>query len=43
LNVVHGLTQLAGWRIEEARAVKDFSDLNDLALRASLSATALHA
>jgi len=43
LNVVHGLTQLAGWRIEEARAVKDFSDLNDLALRASLSATDLQA
>ena len=43
LNVVHGLTQLAGWRIEEARAVKDFSDLNDIALRASLSATDLQA
>jgi error-prone DNA polymerase len=43
LNVVHGLTQLAGWRIEEARAVKDFSDLNDLALRASLSASDLQA
>ena len=43
LNVVHGLTQLAGWRIEEARAVKDFSDLNDLALRASLSANDLQA
>jgi error-prone DNA polymerase len=43
LNVVHGLTQLAGWRIEEARAVKDFSDLNDLALRASLSAVDLQA
>ena len=39
LNSVHGLTQMAGWRIEEARAVKDFSDLNDLALRADLSAT----
>jgi error-prone DNA polymerase len=43
LNIVHGLTQLAGWRIEEARAVKDFSDLNDLALRASLSASDLQA
>jgi error-prone DNA polymerase len=43
LNVVHGLTKLAGWRVEEARAVKDFSDLNDLALRASLSSTDLQA
>lgn len=43
LNSVHGLTQMAGWRIEEARAVKDFSDLNDLALRADLSATDLQA
>jgi error-prone DNA polymerase len=43
LNRVHGLMQLAGWRIEEARAVKEFSDLNDLALRADLSATDLQA
>ena len=43
LNRVHGLTQMAGWRIEEARAVKEFSDLNDLALRADLSATDLQA
>ncbi|MFM8463988.1 MAG: error-prone DNA polymerase, partial [Burkholderiaceae bacterium] len=43
LNSVHGLTQMAGWRIEEARAIKDFSDLNDLALRADLSATDLQA
>jgi error-prone DNA polymerase len=43
LNSVHGLTQMAGWRIEEARAVKEFSDLNDLALRADLSATDLQA
>jgi error-prone DNA polymerase len=43
LNRAHGLTQLAGWRIEEARAVKEFSDLNDLALRADLSATDLQA
>jgi error-prone DNA polymerase len=40
LNRVHGLTQMAGWRIEEARAVKDF---NDLALRTGLSATDLQA
>jgi error-prone DNA polymerase len=43
LNRVHGLTQMAGWRIEEARAVKDFNDLNDLALRTGLSATDLQA
>jgi error-prone DNA polymerase len=43
LNRVHGLAQQSGWRIEEARAIKDFSDLNDLALRASLSQSDLHA
>ena len=43
LNQVHGLTQEAGWRIEEARAVRRFSDLNDLALRASLSSSDLQA
>ena len=43
LNRVHGLAQQSGWRIEEARAVKDFSNLNDLALRASLSSTDLQA
>lgn len=43
LNQVHGLTQQAGWRIEEARAVRDFRDLNDLAARACLSSSDLHA
>ncbi len=43
LNQVHGLPQEAGWRIEEARAVRRFSDLNDLALRASLSSSDLQA
>ncbi len=43
LNQVHGLTQEAGWRIEEARAVRHFRDLNDLAVRASLSSSDLQA
>ncbi len=43
LNIVHGLSQQAGWRIEEARAVKDFSDLHDLARRAALSSTDMQA
>ncbi len=43
LNIVQSLTQQAGWRVEEARAVKPFSDLNDLALRANLSSTDLKA
>ncbi|MDB5838098.1 MAG: error-prone polymerase [Herminiimonas sp.] len=37
LNMVRGLAQEAGWRIEEARAVRPFSDLRDLALRAGLT------
>lgn len=43
LNIVQGLAQQSGWRIEEARAVKGFADLNDLALRANLSSTDLKA
>ena len=43
LNIIASLKQQAGWRIEEARAVKDFADLNDLALRASLSSSDLQA
>ncbi len=43
LNQVHGLSQEAGWRIEEARAVRSFSDLHDLAARATLSAADLQA
>ncbi|MDB5597901.1 MAG: error-prone polymerase, partial [Hyphomicrobiales bacterium] len=37
LNMVSGLQQEAGWRIEEARAVRVFADLRDLALRAHLT------
>lgn len=43
LNRVQGLSREAGWRIEEARAVKDFDDLRDLALRAGLSSADLQA
>ncbi|WP_151446996.1 error-prone DNA polymerase [Lacisediminimonas profundi] len=37
LNMVSGLQQEAGWRIEEARAVRGFVDVRDLALRAHLT------
>jgi len=37
LNLVRGLSSEAGWRIEEARAIRGFSDLGDLALRAQLT------
>ena len=37
MNLVRGLSQEAGWRIEEARAIQTFRDLPDLALRADLS------
>jgi error-prone DNA polymerase len=37
LNLVSGLKQEAGWRIEEARAVHRFADLRDLAVRAALT------
>ena len=43
LNLVRGLSQEAGWRIEEARAIKQFHDLPDLALRAQLSSTDMQA
>ena len=43
MNLVHGLSQEAGWRIEEARAVQAFDSLRDLAARASLSVTDLQA
>ncbi|MEC4721805.1 error-prone DNA polymerase [Noviherbaspirillum sp. CPCC 100848] len=36
-NMVRGLSCEAAWRIEEARSVKPFPDLADLALRAQLS------
>ena len=38
LNNVRGMEQDAAWRIEEARAVGPFADVNDLALRAGLAA-----
>lgn len=37
LRMISGLQQEAGWRIEEARAVRIFADLRDLALRAALT------
>lgn len=43
LNIVQGLAQQAGWRIEEARAVKPFADVQDLALRADLSSADVRA
>ncbi|MFS0755876.1 MULTISPECIES: error-prone DNA polymerase [Noviherbaspirillum] len=36
LNMVSGLAQEAGFRIEEARAIEPFADIHDLALRAQL-------
>lgn len=36
-NTVSGLPQEAGFRIEEARAIRPFADMNDLALRAQLN------
>ena len=43
LSLVRGLSQEAGWRIEEARAIRQFHDLSDLALRAKLSSTDMQA
>ncbi len=37
LNNVRGMEQEAAWRIEEARSIQAFSDLNDLAGRAQLT------
>lgn len=37
LNQIRGLEREAAWRIEEARAVRPFVDVNDLALRANLT------
>ena len=37
LNMVRGLSREAAWRIEEARAIRPFSDMSDLALRAQLT------
>ncbi|WP_151636406.1 error-prone DNA polymerase [Noviherbaspirillum aerium] len=36
-SMVRGLSRETGWRIEEARAVRSFRDLADLALRAQLT------
>lgn len=36
-NMVSGLPQEAGFRIEEARAIRPFADIHDLALRAQLN------
>ena len=38
LNNVRGMELEAAWRIEEARAIGPFADVNDLALRAGLTA-----
>ena len=43
LNLVRGLSREAGWRIEEARAIRPFADLRDLALRARLERAELQA
>ncbi len=43
LNLVQGLSREAGWRIEEARAVRPFADTADLALRAQLGKSELQA
>jgi len=43
MNLVNGLEQDAAWRIEEARAVKPFESVADLALRAHLNRRALNA
>ncbi|OWW19827.1 error-prone DNA polymerase [Noviherbaspirillum denitrificans] len=43
LNMVRGLSLEAAWRIEEARAIRPFSGMSDLALRAQLARQDLHA
>ncbi|QAU36055.1 error-prone DNA polymerase [Janthinobacterium sp. 17J80-10] len=43
LNLVQGLSCEAGWRIEEARAIRPFADAADLALRAELSRAEMQA
>ncbi|TCS39282.1 DnaE-like error-prone DNA polymerase [Paucimonas lemoignei] len=42
-NLVQGLSSDAGWRIEEARAIRPFADTADLALRARLGRAELQA
>jgi error-prone DNA polymerase len=43
LNQVRGIEREAGWRIEEARAIRPFADVRDLALRAALDKRTLQA
>jgi error-prone DNA polymerase len=43
LNNIRGLERDAGWRIEEAKAVRIFSDIGDLSRRAQLNAGHLQA
>lgn len=43
LSLVRGLSQEAGWRIEEARAIRQFHDLSDLAMRAKLLSSDMQA
>jgi error-prone DNA polymerase len=42
-NIVNGMAQEAAWRIEEARAIRPFDNMQDLALRAQLSRSDLQA
>jgi error-prone DNA polymerase len=41
LNTIRGLKQDAAWRIEEARLIAPFANVNDLAMRAQLDAADL--
>ena len=43
LNLVRSLSREAAWRIEEARAIRPYADVQDLALRAQLERTDLQA
>ncbi|MBK4734599.1 error-prone DNA polymerase [Noviherbaspirillum pedocola] len=43
LNLVRGMAREAAWRIEEARAIRPFADVRDLALRARLDKSDLGA
>lgn len=43
LNLVRSLSREAAWRIEEARAIRPYTDVQDLALRAQLERTELQA
>jgi error-prone DNA polymerase len=40
-NLIRGMQQEAGWRIEEARAAQPFQNLHDLGVRAGLDASQL--